>query len=151
MSAVCFMNGKYYTLIDGASTYSNNGIVVLASSVDLTNWEYQIVGNNSGYENNGESIAASNTLLVFANKWHTWTTADPTAVVNEAMLPSGAIPQHFLFVSDTAYAIMGGSIAYHDYSTDTRLLPTISLSDDTTTFIKAKNELDVFESQQSGG
>ena len=36
-------------------------------------------------------------------------------------------------------------IAYHDYSTETRLLPTISLSDDTTTFIKAKNELDVFE------
>ncbi len=153
ISDVCFMNGKYYTLIDGAATYNNDGNVVLASSLDLANWEYQIISENNGYANNGEScaIAASGTILVFANKWHTWTTGDPTAVVNEATLPAGAIPQHCLFVGDTAYAIMGGSIAYHDYSTETRILPTISLSDDTTTFIKAKNELDVFEAQQSGG
>ena len=51
----------------------------------------------------------------------------------------------------TATASYKGGVAYHDYTYDSRLLPTISLSDDTTTFIKAKNELDVFEAQQSGG
>lgn len=150
ISDLVYMNGRYYILFDGyvpltGSTTSN---VVLASSTDLENWEYQVVGINTGYANNGYTcaMAANTKMLVFGNKWHTWTAADPQANINEAELPVGSVPEHFTFVGDAAFGVTASAIIYHDYSTDARLLPTISLSDDTTTFIKAKNELDVFES-----
>lgn len=149
ISDLVYMNGRYYVLFDGYAELvgSTTNNVILASSTDLENWEYQVVEKNTGYDNNGETcvMAANTKMLVFGNKWHTWTAADPQANINEAELPSGSVPEHFTFVGDTAFGVTASAIIYHDYSTDARLLPTISLSDDTTTFIKAKNELDVFE------
>ena len=49
-----------------------------------------------------------------------------------------------------AVASTAVGLLYYDYTYASKLLPTISLSDDTTTFIKAKNELDVFEAQNGG-
>lgn len=148
ISQVVFFNGKYYFLIDGyVSAFYPKSNVVLAASTDLKTWNYQVVGqNNSGDDLMQHSAIATNgKILAFANRWHTWTTADPETKINEATLPAGSVPEHLIFVGDTAYAVTASSVAYHDYSTETRLLPTISMSDDTTTFIKAKNELDVFE------
>lgn len=78
------------------------------------------------------------------------TSSEPSAGFSDVTL-SGGDPDNVMFDGDVALAIGNGAIFYHDYSNDARLLPTISLSDDTTTYIKAKNELDVFEEQESGG
>lgn len=155
ISPTVYMNGRYYMLIDGYVNSSNpkSNNVVLASSTDLKSWEYKVISKNTEEINMRApcAIAANEKMLVFSNNKHTWASADPEAAVNEETLPTGSVPEHLLFIGNTAYALTLSSIAYHDYSTDTRLLPTISISDDTTTFIKAKNELDVFEAQQSGG
>ena len=154
VSKLAYLNGRYYLLINGwASSGNGNGTnkVLLASTTDLANWNFQVIGTTTTQNGGTAAIAANEKILVFATESHTWTAADPTANINEATLPSGSVPQYFWFIGDTAYAITSSAIAYHDYSTEARLLPTISLSDDTTTYIKAKNELDVFEAQESGG
>lgn len=154
ISQTIYMNGRYYMLIDGyvnpGGLKSNN--VVLASSTDLKSWEYKVVSKNTEEISMWApcAIAANDKMLVFSNNKHTWASADPETAINEEKLPTGSVPEHLLFIGNTAYALTLSSIAYHDYSADTRLLPTISLSDDTTTFIKAKNELDVFEAQSGG-
>ena len=155
ISRVAFYNGKYYTLLDGyvPLTGRTENNIVLASSADLMNWEFQTVGKNSGYASEWTScdIAAGDKMIVFANKWNTWISSDPAAKINDVTLPGGAIAVCLFLEGDTAYGFSTSAVVYHDYSNDTRLLPEISLSDDTTTYIKAKNELDVFEAQESGG
>ena len=92
-------------------------------------------------------MLATQRLMVFSDgeDGNAKTTSDPALGWNAVTLPSGSgggIPSAD---GDMVMVANENVIAYHDYSTETRLLPTISLSDDTTTFIKAKNELDVFE------
>ena len=155
VSRAVFYNGKFYVLLDGyvGLTGANTNKVVLASSVDLLNWEFQAVGTNTGYTTEWMAcdIAASDKMMAFANKWNTWVSSDPVAKVNKVTLPSGAVSDRLIFDGNTVYGFSNSAVVYHDYSTETRLLPEISLSDDTTTYIKAKNELDVFEAQESGG
>lgn len=154
ISKAVFYNGKYYTLLDGyVGINSETNNIVLASSTDLINWEFQVIGENTGYttEWTTQDIAASDKLLVFANRWNTWVSSDPVAKVNKVTMPSGAVADRLIINDDLACGFSASAVAYHDYRTDTRLLPEISLSDDTTTYIKAKNELDVFEAQESGG
>ena len=111
------------------------------------------MGTNTGYTTEWMAcdIAASDKMMAFANKWNTWVSSDPVAKVNKVTLPSGAVSDRLIFDGNAVYGFSNSAVVYHDYSTETRLLPEISLSDDTTTYIKAKNELDVFEAQESGG
>lgn len=80
-----------------------------------------------------------------------FTTSDPNVGWSQITLPASAPMTNLTPYEDILLTTGANAIAYHDYSTETRLLPTISLSSDTTTYIKAKNELDVFEAQESGG
>lgn len=79
------------------------------------------------------------------------TSSLPDAGFDDVSLPSGVNPKGIAVQGDVVVCNNDSSVAYHDYTNDVRTLPSISLSDDTTTFIKAKNELDVFEEQQNGG
>lgn len=79
------------------------------------------------------------------------TSSSPDVGFDDVALPSGVNPKGIAVHGDVVVCNNDSSVAYHDYTSDVRTLPSISLSDDTTTFIKAKNELDVFEAQQSGG
>ena len=100
-------------------------------------------------------IAASGNLIAVlvtdGSNSKVMTTSLPNSGLNSATLPTGSVPQNVIVSGDLAAATGSGSISYHDYTDDVRTLPTISLSSDTTTFIKAKKELDVFEAAQSGG
>ena len=87
---------------------------------------------------------ASDTMLLLAAASEAWTTSASDVgysnVSFSGMLARGAAVEGMVAVVSATTGI-----AYHDYTYDSRLLPKISLSSDTTTFIKAKNELDVFE------
>lgn len=98
--------------------------------------EKQMVLANENYASSGSAV---------------FTTSDPDLGWSQVTLPASS--DAMCPSNDGDILTVGGAnmLAYHDYSTETRLLPTISLSSDTTTYIKAKNELDVFEAQESGG
>ena len=106
---------------------------------------------NEGAMGTDEDIAASEKMIALSCNKIVITSSEPSAGFAEPTLPADVTINGVVFDGDISAANGNGVVMYHDYSTDTRLLPTISLSDDTTTFIKAKNELDVFEAQQSGG
>lgn len=156
-SEVVFLSGKYYFLGTYYSQYnSSSGIFyrpvsTVYSSENLTNWGSSIVtGENKQATTCVSYASASESTLLVATQTEVWTTSSQNDGFNQATVPTTAITAVAL-QGMTATASYKGGVAYHDYTYDSRLLPTISLSDDTTTFIKAKNELDVFESQQSGG
>lgn len=152
ISKTVFYNNKFYVLLEGyvnAFDVSKNNIV-LASTTDFVDWTFQKLKSIS-YDEDSDTfsylcaLCASEKTLVMATAWSAWSTSDPAAQIIETTLPAGFKPEQARFDGDTAIIVSASSIAYHDFSADTRLLPTISLSDDTTTYIKAKNELDVFE------
>lgn len=79
------------------------------------------------------------------------TTSAPNTGFDSVSLPDGLNPAGIAALGNMVVCANDSAVAYHDYSSDVRTLPTIALSDDTTTYIKAKKELDVFEAQESGG
>ena len=138
-SQIAFYNNKYWAYLGGG------GIRRIASSADLSEWTISDVIDLSAAEliSNNRQMACSSSAGVF-------TTSDPDVGWNQVTLPEGAPTGNLSTYEDILVTTGENALAYHDYATETRTLPTISLSSDTTTFIKAKNELDVFESQQSG-
>lgn len=140
-SQIAFYNNKYWAYFGGSG-----GIRRIASSADLSEWTISDAIDLSATEliSNNRQMACSSSAGVF-------TTSDPDAGWNQVTLPEGAPTGNLSTYEDILVTTGENALAYHDYATETRTLPTISLSSDTTTFIKAKNELDVFESQQSGG
>ena len=139
---IVYYANRYWTI---------SGYKVMQSS-DLESWT--LVGNAYNVPTGlGKAVlTATDRLLAYiAQDGSVRTSSDPNLGWNTVTLPAGTSPVELSADGDTVLASSAGAIAYHDYSTDTRLLPTISLSDDTTTYIKAKNELDVFETQESGG
>lgn len=100
---------------------------------------------------NDLTLTANETFMIIRAGDELKFSADPLQTESGVELPEGATISTVSIEENVAIATGGGTIYHHDYSTDTRLLPLISLSDDTTTFIKAKNELDVFEANTSGG
>lgn len=153
-SKVALYSGKYlFMAYVGQSSGAPGGSFYpsVYSTTDFETWEVSEMGNLV-IESKVERLhaSASNTMLALAGGNRVWTTSDMDAGYSDVSIPD--MPVQGLSVKGmTVVAAAKTGIAYHDYTYDSRLLPTISLSDDTTTFIKAKNELDVFESQQSGG
>lgn len=166
ISNVCSFSGRYYfayAAYDGYSApyYSRPLYLVSFANDDL--WEQQKIEDPGNKKNVFPyCVSASDKMiaLTFAVRtsdsipttlsYELVTSGEPSGGFSDVTI-SGGSPISPTFIGDVAFAVGLGAIYYHDYSNDARLLPTISLSDDTTTFIKAKNELDVFESQQSGG
>ena len=141
---ITYYSGRYWFL---SRTSSMRDVVVVHSSTNLTEWyEYQKSGDGL-YVNEECELLATERLIAFANPESDVlkTTGDPSVGWNAVTLPPGTVVGALSADADVFTVSGGAAMAYHDYSTDTRLLPTISLSDDTTTYIKAKNELDVFE------
>lgn len=153
MSKLTFYAGAYYFMMHTAYSNPTSGENVLLSickSSDLLNWSISSLDETVTYRDADNChLAASETMLVLAAADEVWTTSAPDVGYSNAsissMLVRGAAVKGMVAVVSTTTGI-----AYHDYTYDSRLLPTISLSDDTTTFIKAKNELDVFEAQAGG-
>lgn len=142
-TSVVYYSGRYWVVADGA--------IGLMSSSNLTEWVAEgKTGANSLNIANSTLFATERLLALGGTNIVLETTSDPSLGWNIVTLPAGARAYDLSADGDIVLASGAGIISYHDYSTDVRLLPTISLSDDTTTFIKAKNELDVFEAQSGG-
>lgn len=141
---VVYYSGRYWAIIGLGNA--------LWESSDLTTWVQSGTASTLPDGLARAVMLATERMLAFIDRnGNVQTTSDPNLGWNTVTLPAGSVPTDLSADGDTLLAPGAGMIAYHDYSTDTRLLPTISLSDDTTTYIKAKNELDVFEAQESGG
>lgn len=161
-SAVTWWSERYWLVYRHESSNAGETMTYLASAYEsaLDAWSVQelgdvdisyVDGSSAVYSMPYDFAATSNLLVLVCNENEIMTTSDPDVGWSNVTLPAGAVPTDLATDGETIAASCSGMIVYHDYSTETRLLPTISLSDDTTTFIKAKNELDVFEAQQSGG
>ena len=137
-------SGRYWVSVSGGGLWQSS---------DLSSWTLVGTETNVFPSSFGAAIlsATERLLALITSSGEVKTASDPNLGWNTVTLPAGSVPTELSADGDTLLAPGAGMIAYHDYSTDTRLLPTISLSDDTTTYIKAKNELDVFEAQESGG
>lgn len=161
-SAITWFSDRYWFVYRERTQTIAKSKTYLASAYEsnMNEWSTQEIGDIdieyvdgaiSGYTMPYDFAATSNLLVLICNQNEIKTTSDPELGWNDVTLPSGAAPTDLATDGETIVASCSGMIVYHDYSEETRLLPVISLSNDTTTFIKAKNELDVFESQQSGG
>lgn len=141
-------SNMYWMLIAGQipGTY-------LARSSNLQDWIIEQVSGLTTYSSGVKSgnMAASEKQMAVSTDKGVFTTSDPNVGWSQVTLPASAPMTNLTPYEDILLTTGANAIAYHDYSTETRLLPTISLSSDTTTYIKAKNELDVFEAQESGG
>lgn len=156
ISKVVKMNGVHYAVAVGTSVYPGGGsntasnFVEILSSTDLEAWSSQVTSATNEQTFSQGSAAAGTSMVLLAAPKKVWTSTMPDAGFVEVTTPNvfvfGLEMQGNIAVASTATGIL-----YYDYTYASKLLPTISLSDDTTTFIKAKNELDVFKSQQSGG
>lgn len=148
ISNVCYFSGRYYfayAAYDGYNAPYYARPLYLVSFMKDGSWERQEIEDpGSGSDVFLTGVFASEKMMAIVYNYKLVTSAEPSSGFSEVTI-SGK-PTRAAFVGDVAFAIGGGAIFYHDYSNDARFLPTISLSDDTTTFIKAKNELDVFES-----
>ena len=148
-SEVVFLSGTYYFLVTVYSRIESEVFYgpksTVYSSQNLTNWETRVITGESELATACLChAAATDTTLVVATQTDVWTTSSPNDGFNKTSVQANTISGVSLHGMTAAAAYKGG-VAYHDYTYDARSLPTISLSDDTTTFIKAKNELDVFE------
>lgn len=149
---VVFFSGQYW-FFASVDENSSSRRRYLLHSTNLTDWMQDDVSDESvsrDYERS--QLLATDKLLLLACSGQSsspaegvYATGDISLGWNAVALPAGAVAQSPSADGDVVIVSGESLIAYHDYSTETRLLPTISLSDDTTTFIKAKNELDVFE------
>nr|DAV20381.1 MAG TPA: hypothetical protein [Caudoviricetes sp.] len=152
-----YYSGRYwfFTAINAASTGGN----YLVHSSNLEDWVSEEVNGfrtDSTRFSHAHLLATAKQMVLAYEKYSNdeaavFTTSDPDLGWSQVTLPASS--DAMCPSNDGDILAVGGAnmLAYHDYSTETRLLPTISLSSDTTTYIKAKNELDVFEAQESGG
>ena len=147
-SKVVFYSGMYRTFSVGETTKDSK----IHQTADLSSWQ-TVELNEDFYAGddvaNDAYAAATENMMTIATMKKIATTANPSDGVSVASIPSVDVCG-LAMRGMTAVASTKTGILYHDYTYDSRLLPTISLSDDTTTFIKAKNELDVFEAQAGG-
>lgn len=152
-SKVALYAGVYYfmTYSSYAPTASDNITPYVWKTTNFTNWSSDVLNKTVTYGGVGRHYyaVASDTMLLLAAASEAWTTSASDVgysnVSFSGMLARGAAVEGMVAVVSATTGI-----AYHDYTYDSRLLPKISMSDDTTTFIKAKNELDVFEAQAGG-
>lgn len=148
VSKVAYFNGKYYAAVMGGNT---NDQIEVFSSANLTTWTSSGLGENSATKYQYVcNLAASDNMLIVANKNHLYTSTIPDDGFTEVTIPAGLTMHGVALKGALAVAAATVGAVYYDYTYASKLLPTISLSDDTTTFIKAKNELDVFEAQAGG-
>lgn len=146
-SKVSYYSGYYYFMayIGHESTGLNGYITpTIYRTADFSKWKTTDTDSVLVSGMNRFHTAASEIMVALAGGPNAWTTADPDVGYSDVSIPN--MPVHGLAVKGAlVVASAKTGIAYHDYTYDSRLLPNISLSSDTTTFIKAKNELDVFE------
>lgn len=150
VSKVVYFNGKYYAAVKGGRTSGQDGISLL-TSVDLATWVSGAIGESAAQSEITCSMAASDNMLIVADKSSVFTSTIPDDGFTVVSIPPGLTMYGVALKGALAVAAATVGAVYYDYTYASKLLPMISLSDDTTTFIKAKNELNVFESQQSGG
>lgn len=152
VSQIAFYSGKYWAFI---AVQTGQEGPYIAFSTDLSEWVISkaedLPERSESDWNRSPELIANKRQMVFSIPEGIYTTSDPNVGWNQVTLPAGAPTANLSSYEDILVSTGADTIAHHDYATETRRLPTISLSDDTTTFIKAKNELDVFEAQQSGG
>lgn len=142
ISPIVYYAGLYWTVLDSRLRKSN----------DLKNWETILdISFESGSTGARTLLIATEKQLAFGSKTKLYTSSLPETKWSEAKLPAGTLPRNLTAVQDLLSASWGALLAYHDYAEDERSLPNISLSNDTTTFIKAKREIDVFEAAENGG
>ena len=147
-SNVVKYNGKYWILykykdIKTTGYPIREGFLYGDSLTEFAIGDSEKVGGAE--PDNDLTLTANETFMIIRAGDELKFSADPLQTESGVELPEGATISTVSIEENVAIATGGGTIYHHDYSTDTRLLPLISLSDDTTTFIKAKNELDVFE------
>ena len=143
VSEPVYMGGRYYFATVGYRADVTGLATTLYSSLDLASWDAGTeidIGDTSSACN----AIANESMLVIANSRKVLTSTMPDAGFVQAVTPNASV--HGLGVrGNTVVASTVTGILYYDYTYVSKLLPNISLSSDTTTFIKAKNELDVFE------
>lgn len=144
---VVFYASRYWLAYQGVSSGKNVKVLAISGAEQFEVFDT----GNKGKMQEDEDIAASTKMIVISCNKKLLTSSEPSAGFSEPALPVDVSISGVAFDGDIAAANGNGAVMYHDYSTEARLMPTISLSDDTTTFIKAKNELDVFEANTSGG
>ena len=152
VSQIAFYNEKYWAFIAAAT---GDGGPYIAFSTNLSEWILStaddLPGESSDWKARSPELIANKRQMIFSMPQGIYTTSDPDVGWDQVTLPAGAPTANLSSYDDILVSTGADTLAHHDYATETRLLPTISISNDTTTFIKAKNELDVFEAQQSGG
>ncbi len=142
ISPIVYYAGLYWTVLDSRLRKSN----------DLKNWETILdISFESGRTGTRTLLIATEKQLALGTATKVYTSSLPETKWSEAKLPAGALPRNLTAAQDLLSVSWGALLAYHDYAEDERSLPNISLSDDTTTFIKAKREIDVFEAAENGG
>lgn len=140
---VVYYSGKYWLYILSSGLFHSD---------DLKEWiKDDAPASIPSDLGDADLLATDRMLAIITANGTVRTSSDPDLGWSTVTLPAGSAPMNLSADGDIIMAPGAGIIAYHDYSTETRLLPTISLSNDTTTYIKARNELDVFEAQESGG
>lgn len=149
VSKVVYFNGKYYAAVKGGRTSGQDGISLL-TSVDLSTWTSSAIGQSAAQSEITCSMAASDNMLIVADKSSVFTSTIPDDGFTAVSIPPGLTMYGVALKGALAVAAATVGAVYYDYTYASKLLPMISLSDDTTTFIKAKNELNVFEAQAGG-
>lgn len=141
---IVYYAGVYWTIL-------GREISMLYKSANLAEWESIIISQeNQKYK----KITGGNQIVITKEK-EGIASATPqiSGSFTSMSLPDGETQpiQTIEMFGNIFVAVASGRIYYHDYSADIRLLPSISLSNDTNTFIKAKREIDVFEAAENGG
>lgn len=149
VSKIIEMDGICYMIIANYESGSKASIAVFWSE-DLNTWAHREISKETESTAYAD-VSTNGKLLIMLAAEKAWISATPSTVQDEITLPiknglSGCTMNENMAVIGASAAVM-----YHDYGVETRLLPNISLSDDTTTFIKAKREIDVFEAAENGG
>lgn len=149
VSKIAEMNGICYMIIANYKSGSKASIAVFWSE-DINTWDYREISKETESTAYAD-VSTNGKLLIMLAAEKAWISATPSTVQDEITLPiknglSGCTMNENMAVIGASVAVM-----YHDYGVETRLLPNISLSNDTTTFIKAKQEIDVFEAAENGG
>lgn len=149
VSKVVYFNGKYYAAAKGGRQKGQDGVSLL-TSVDLSTWTSAKIGEGASQSEYVCSMAAGDNMLIVADASSIFTSTIPDDGFTSVSIPPGLTMYGIALKGTLAVAAATVGAVYYDYTYASKLLPTISLSDDTTTFIKAKNELDVFEAQAGG-
>ena len=149
VSKIIEMDGICYMIIANYASGSKASIAIFWSE-DLNTWAHREISKETK-ETAYADVSTNDKFLIMLAAEKAWISATPSTTQDEITLPiksdlSGCAMNENMAVIGASAAVM-----YHDYGVETRLLPNISLSDDTTTFIKAKREIDVFEAAENGG